>query len=156
MKKEEQEFVEDDEILEMFYGKEQGKQIYTSYYARNGGHENAVSISASAPDYFKGKHIKMLAPTWEILDAYKSGEIDQLEYTKRYLKLLKQRGLTPETIYNSIPHGTILLCYEKVGDFCHRRVLAEWLELNLSVKIPEWKTEEERKKSATLDSFLKF
>lgn len=133
------------------------KRIYTSYYARSSGHERAVSISASAPTYFKGNHIKTLAPTWEILDAYKAGKIDENEYAKRYISLLEdERKLTPLSVYNAIPNGTILLCYEKAGDFCHRRVLAEWVEKSLGVIIPEWESEDERKKLAHVESLLEF
>jgi hypothetical protein len=30
-----------------------------------------------------------------------------------------------------------LLCYEKAGDFCHRRLVAEWLSVANNIVIPE-------------------
>jgi hypothetical protein len=33
--------------------------------------------------------------------------------------------------------GCILLCYEKDSTFCHRRIVAEWLEAALGIKVPE-------------------
>ena len=32
----------------------------------------------------------------------------------------------------------ILLCYEKSGDFCHRHVLADWLEENFGYRVEEY------------------
>lgn len=132
------------------------KQIYTSNYARCGNHKHAISISASSPSYYEGARRLDLAPSWKILNDYKNQTIDDIEYTKQYLALLRQRYLTPKEIYASLPHRTILLCYEKAGDFCHRRVLALWLEKHLDVKIPEWESEQEVQKSAIVDSLIDF
>ena len=34
--------------------------------------------------------------------------------------------------------GKILLCWEPPGVFCHRRMVAEWLEAETGLVIPEW------------------
>lgn len=133
------------------------KRIYTSNYSRCAGHENAVSISASTPKDFTGKHIAHLAPTWDIITPYKLGLIGPFEYAELYLKILTEdRGLTAKGIFNDIPHGTIMLCYEKPKQFCHRRVLAEWLERELGVEIPEWQSQDEADKLAVVDSLINF
>ena len=44
----------------------------TSYFAINANHPNAVSICGKAPDWYKGKQYKKLAPTFEIFSKYKS------------------------------------------------------------------------------------
>jgi len=132
------------------------KTIYTSYYGRNESHENAISISASAPKSFKGPHMTVLAPSWELLNGYKDGKITKAQYATKYIELLESRKLTPQIVYDSISNGSILLCYEKPGDFCHRRILAEWLEKNLNVMINEWVSEAEQKKSDLLDDVLDF
>lgn len=132
------------------------KHIYTSYYARNSANEKSVSISASAPDYFKGPRMAELTPSWDLLNSFKEGNINQVEYGELYIELLKSRDLTAQKIYDSIHDETILLCYEKAGEFCHRRVLAEWLEDELGVEIKEWQTEEELKKAALVDDTLIF
>lgn len=31
----------------------------------------------------------------------------------------------------------VLLCYEKPGQFCHRRLVAEWFEQELGLVVPE-------------------
>jgi hypothetical protein len=33
--------------------------------------------------------------------------------------------------------GKVLLCWELPGQFCHRRLVAEWLEKNLLIEVPE-------------------
>ena len=132
------------------------KTIYTSYYGRCGGHDDAVSISVSAPKFFEGPVRDDLAPTWDMVHGFKDGSIDELEYTKRYLALLRERGLDPQEVYESIPDNTILLCYEKEGDFCHRHILAQWLENTTGVEIEEWRSEDERRKEAVVDSLIEF
>ena len=146
----------DNEILNDVFEMAGTKRIYTSNYARSGRNSHAVSISASAPDYYAGEHISSLVPTWHMIREYKSGRMSKEEYSQLYIALMKARNGTAEEIYNSIPHKTIMLCYEKPGDFCHRRVLADWIEDEIDVKIPEWISDDEIKKEAVVDSFLEF
>jgi hypothetical protein len=35
-----------------------------------------------------------------------------------------------------------MLCWEAPGEFCHRRLVAEWLEGELGIQVPEWKLEQ--------------
>lgn len=111
--------------------------ITTSYYAKNGANPNAFSISAKAPDFYTGKSYKLLAPTWEIITAVKNGKISELQYIEQYMNLLFDRGVTPEQILNDLPENAILLCYEKSGDFCHRRIVAKWIEQEMGIAIKE-------------------
>jgi uncharacterized protein YeaO (DUF488 family) len=103
-----------------------------------------------------GLHCPILAPTWNIIKQYKLKKIDEEEYSTLYINILKARELTPEGIYDALPDQTVLLCYEKPGDFCHRRVLANWIEQSIDVKIPEWKSEKEVNKLVVVDSLLNF
>lgn len=146
----------DNDVLSDVFKQAGTKRIYTSNYARSGRNSHAVSISASAPDYYAGEHISSLVPTWHMIREYKSGRMDKEEYSQLYIALMKARNGTAEKIYSTIPHETIMLCYEKPGDFCHRRVLADWIEDELGVKIPEWISEDEVKKEAIVDSLLNF
>lgn len=132
------------------------KRIYTSNYARCGESKHSISISASAPDYFAGPHMTVLAPSWDLLNQYKKGTVSKSMYKNEYIKLLEGRKLTPQIVYDSIPHEAILLCYERAGEFCHRRILADWLENDLNVRIPEWESDDERKKSEFVDNVLDF
>lgn len=131
--------------------------IYTSYYAKHGSNPKAIGISYSVPKWFdKSRHLCMLAPTWDLVGGYKDGSITQQEYTTRYVQLLEGREIDPMGIAHNLPEGTILLCYERPGDFCHRRVLAEWVEQTTGVKIPEWKDPEQEKKDQIVDDLLNF
>ena len=119
----------------------------------------AIAISCSVPSWYTGARMQSLAPTWTMVNAIRNDLIDEREYTRLYLALLRERELTAESIIKLIPDNSILLCYESPGEFCHRRVLAEWLEKETGIEIPELKTEEELKKEVqdkVVDSLLDF
>lgn len=61
---------------------------------------------------------------------------DEEFYTKQYYKEVLDK-LDPKEIYDEIGEDSVLLCWEKPGSFCHRRIVAKWLEDNLSIKIEE-------------------
>lgn len=113
------------------------KKLYTSYYARSGKHPNAVAISVISPSFYQGKKYLNLAPTWDLLRAYKSGQVDDKGYTEWYLRLLQERKLTPQSVVDDLEEGSVLLCYEGPGKFCHRHVVAEWLEAGADVEVTE-------------------
>ena len=99
--------------------------IYTSYFASRKYNESiAVSISRGTPSWFTGKEYKLLAPSRDLLNGYKLGEINDDIYTKEFNKYLST--LDAEKVYNDLD-GKVLLCYEKTGKFCHRHLVAEWL-----------------------------
>jgi len=72
------------------------------------------------------RHEPLLAPTKEILDAYKKKQMDWEEYEQRFGKLLERRQahrlVTPDELRNSC-----LLCSESTPEKCHRRLVAEFL-----------------------------
>ena len=49
--------------------------------------------------------------------------------------------ISPEEAYAALSDldvgETVLLCWEKPGDFCHRRLVADWLEKAIGIKISE-------------------
>lgn len=117
----------------------------TSYFANLLNVRTPLSISGKAPDWYKGPQFKILAPKYEFFAAYKAGEIDSDGYTSEYKRLVL-RPLNPRLIYDRLTeeHGrdVTLLCYEKPGEFCHRRLVAEWFETELGVKVPELSLEQ--------------
>lgn len=135
------------------------KYIQTSNYARCGNNPMAMAISYSCPEWYAGKRIAVLAPTWNLISGYKAGDISEADYTTGYLKILQERALTPQGVLDLVPDNAILLCYESPSEFCHRRVLAEWIYLNTGVEIPEWKNKTELEKEEQIrvvDSFFDF
>jgi uncharacterized protein YeaO (DUF488 family) len=108
--------------------------MQTSYYAKYKG-DNAVSISLSTPKWYQCKEYKKLAPTWELIKKYKSDR-DEEYYIEHYYKNILN-FLDAKKVYEELGENAVLLCWEKSGDFCHRRIVAEWLEKELKIEIKE-------------------
>ncbi|HPD60292.1 MAG TPA: DUF488 domain-containing protein [Thermodesulfobacteriota bacterium] len=72
-------------------------------------------------------HEPFLAPTKEILDAYKKKEITWPEYEKRFNDLLISRRVNA-LISPSELHMACLLCSEPTPEKCHRRLVAEFFK----------------------------
>lgn len=111
----------------------------TSYFAKviksDINPSRLYAIANGVPNYFKGSTYKKLVPPWSIVQKYKNDK-DEKSYTEVYTKLILDR-LDPEEVWNDLGSNAILVCWEKSGSFCHRRLVADWLELNLDVKVSE-------------------
>jgi uncharacterized protein YeaO (DUF488 family) len=68
-----------------------------------------------------------LAPTKEILDAYKKHGGDWSVYEKEFLELMERRRIQ-ETIPRDMIDRGCLLCSEQFPKHCHRRLVVEYLE----------------------------
>lgn len=76
----------------------------------------------------KYEHAPLLAPTQEILDAYKKkGAMPWVEYEDRFLALMRDRRIEKALDFASFGQRTVLLCSEDTPDQCHRRLVAEYL-----------------------------
>jgi uncharacterized protein (DUF488 family) len=73
------------------------------------------------------RHIERLAPTDEILKAYRSNK-DWNKYQSSFLALLQERGI-PATLDRTLFEEKVccLLCSEPTPEKCHRRLVAELL-----------------------------
>lgn len=114
--------------------------IYTSYFANLKNlpaNYYITGIVRYLPRYVKKiPNYRVLAPSQDTFQT----EITS-QYTKKFLGQLEQ--LDARTVYNELEiladgRDVILLCYEKPGDFCHRRLVAEWLSKNLQIEVPEY------------------
>lgn len=75
-------------------------------------------------------HLPLLAPTEEILDRYKKEKGPWEEYVSSFNRLLEQRRA--ETLLSREQFDlSCLLCSEPFPDRCHRRLVAEFLELKM-------------------------
>jgi len=72
-------------------------------------------------------HKPELAPTQEMLDAYKKERGDWAEYERKFLDLMADRKVE-ETLSREKMDGVCLLCSEPAPDHCHRRLVAEYLK----------------------------
>jgi uncharacterized protein YeaO (DUF488 family) len=116
------------------------KRLFTGYYARHGKLAEALSISVVVPKWYpRMRHFPSLAPTWKLVEAYKMGEIGWREYSTEYLSILERRGQTATEIVAKIPEGSVLLCYERPPEFCHRHLAAEWLMRSQQCTVEEMK-----------------
>lgn len=126
--------------------------IYTGYYAQLKKYIAAgltpVSIAGKAPAFYNGIEYKKLAPKYDFFSAWKRGEIDNFEYTTRFNKEVLG-NLNPHAIIEELTslagENIVLLCYEKQGDFCHRHIVADWLETT-GKKIDEYQVVDINKK----------
>lgn len=71
-------------------------------------------------------HLPALAPTQDMLDAYKKQGGDWSTYEVLFVALMKQRRIE-ETISKDILSDGCLLCSEDKPHQCHRRLVAEYL-----------------------------
>ena len=72
-------------------------------------------------------HVPELAPTKEMLDAYKKQGGDWDHYAEEFLQLMEERRIEDSLPLELIDRGC-LLCSEDKPDNCHRLLIAEYLE----------------------------
>jgi uncharacterized protein (DUF488 family) len=112
-------------------------KIYTGNFAnvkkyREKGFE-PINIALSAR-YFTGQQYIKLRPKWEFKDDV------QETYEPKFNEILK--NLKPDDVINDLTKlsggkDIVLCCHEKEGDFCHRRIVAEWLEKTKNIEVKE-------------------
>lgn len=111
--------------------------LTTSNYARQGTNPNAYAISIKPPSWYKGKSLPILAPTWDMVMSSKNGTISQHQYSDMYFNHLLKQRVTIEDVVGALPDDACLLCYEPPFIFCHRRLVALWIETELKIEVPE-------------------
>ena len=123
--------------------------IYTSYFAKlKSLPENIIPISicGKAPDWYKGLQYKKLAPKYGFFMEWKKNHdnnyyikcfseqvLDKLNVLTVMRDLIDLVNSTEDHIGKEIA----LICYEKPSDFCHRHLVAEWLNSN-GIQCKEW------------------
>ena len=110
----------------------------TSYFANRpaASDPNAVAISRGVPRWFKGRVYDPLRPSWKLVQGSKSGAVAHDEYERLYRAEVLHR-LDPATVRRELGDDAILLCWERPGEPCHRRIVARWLEEKLGIVVPE-------------------
>lgn len=90
---------------------------------------------ASDLEYFLGEiggiryvHEPLLAPTQEMLSAYKMKKVVPWEdYERDFLALMGQRRIEAALDQNLFRDPTVLLCSEPTAEKCHRRLVLQYL-----------------------------
>lgn len=136
--------------------------IYTSYFAKLKSFPDNVtpiSICAKAPSWYGGLQYKKLAPKYEFFMKWKENHdndyyikcfneqvlepLNAMDVLYEIYELLPEKEKTIWKMTNCLPwinpHVHIaLICYEKSSDFCHRHLVANWLNKN-GIECMEWK-----------------
>jgi uncharacterized protein (DUF488 family) len=79
-------------------------------------------------------HMPDLAPTKDILDAYKKHKGNWETYEKKFIQLMKERRIE-DKVSKEIINNSCLLCSEDKPHYCHRRVVVEYLNEKWDEKI---------------------
>ncbi len=115
--------------------------MYTSYYGnyRKLIGLNPISISRSKPKSINCLEYKKLAPTYLMLS------MNEDNYIQAFYEMLEK--LDPYQVINELKElaGSkpfVLLCYEKPNEFCHRHLVADWLNTNCKTRIIEYGSDE--------------
>ena len=122
--------------------------IYTGYYSKIKEYADAglrlLSISRTKPGFAKDcVDVPPLFPDEKILWDYKKGDIDEMEYTSKYLAQLDDIGI--DRIIKTIQifgDDVVLLCWESPEKFCHRHILADYINRNSDLVVEEFGTKE--------------
>jgi uncharacterized protein (DUF488 family) len=124
-------------------------KVYTSYFARLEELRKAgivpVGIAVHPPKWFSGPSLLYLAPRADML------KLASHEYDIRFQNILA--NLRPvevkqdiERLQNYFKKDVALLCFEKDWNDCHRKKVAEWLNLKFGWDVTEWNVKAEKSK----------
>jgi uncharacterized protein (DUF488 family) len=73
------------------------------------------------------EHLPILAPTEELLKAYRSKKVDWHYYEQEFIRLMREREVEKRISPQLFAVPTVLLCSEPTAERCHRRLVAEYL-----------------------------
>lgn len=73
------------------------------------------------------EHVPILAPTEELLKAYRTKKIDWSHYEGEFIRLMHDRKVEKQISPELFAAPTVLLCSEPTAERCHRRLVAEYL-----------------------------
>ncbi len=79
-------------------------------------------------------HLLDLAPTKDILDDYKKKRIKWTDYEEKFNSLITERKIEKK-VYAELLDSGCLLCSEAKPHYCHRRLVAEYLQQKLDAVI---------------------
>jgi len=99
--------------------------------------EAKLCVSRTYPRFIKkGKmtHFYSLAPSEELLNAYKAGKLTWEQYTDRFKDEMRRKATSRKNLewlkHRDISSPIRLLCYEKAEDRrCHRFILLDILRM---------------------------
>lgn len=119
-------------------------KIYTSYFGalkRLDKDIVPISICAKAPDWYTGLQYKKVAPSWAIFNEWKLSK-DNKKYTEHFISEILQ-NLNIEDVLADLHimaegKDIALICYEIPDAFCHRHLVANWINEKTSMEVVEF------------------
>jgi uncharacterized protein (DUF488 family) len=73
-------------------------------------------------------HETLLAPTQELLDAYKKNKGSWADYERGFLALMAERKIEERLDRDLFAAPAALLCSEPTAEHCHRRLVTDYLQ----------------------------
>lgn len=118
------------------------KRIFTGSYEKcKAGNLISISFDKGKSAGFEGKTLLELAPYRELFDIWRDnkGKIPEEENTRYYIEQYYNKILSKVNIEQLLKDekDPILLCYEESNDFCHRHVVAEYINIKYGIEVPE-------------------
>ena len=123
--------------------------IYTSYFGnlKNLLNFKLVSIAGESSSEFialiddnKFIEYKKLAPKYSWWKEWHDGKFDNDWYVEKYYKTVLNL-LDPNKVFLELTENNtkdvVLLCWEEPNEFCHRHIVAKWLNENLNIEVKE-------------------
>jgi len=95
-------------------------KIYTSQFRYIGPDRFDITV----------KEKTIFSPTWDIVDRYKNGLINEQTYSEIYKQLMLNSYYNNLNKWNEIlnKERIVLVCYCKPNTFCHRYLLVQYLK----------------------------
>lgn len=121
--------------------------IYTSYFGQIKNMPDnfePICIARWKPKWYTGKALLMLAPSDRLLRWWRASDKNEASearyarwYTNEVLRAYEAAAIVRIIHYIAEGKTPVLVCFEKDG-FCHRHLVADWLNKN-GFKCEEWK-----------------
>lgn len=117
--------------------------IYTTYFAnlrKLPDDITPIAICGGLPEFYTGLSYKKLAPKWSFFKIWKETHDNDYyieNFNKLVLNTLNANEVVKELFAKANTTDIALVCYEKPSDFCHRHLVADWLNEN-GFECKEW------------------
>lgn len=118
--------------------------IYTGYWAKIKEYElnklTPIGISGWSPDGYTGKIYKKLAPKYVWWKEWHDNNLSEQWYINKYQETVLG-VLDPNVVAQDLQkmgQNVVLLCFETPDKFCHRHLVAEWLNAKTKCDVREY------------------
>ena len=126
-------------------------KIYTSYFAKAAILRKAgivpIGVALWPARFFRGISMKQVAPRRYMLDDRLTDEEYIRMYRNDVLRLVDARSFIQDLERASRGMDVALCCFEKPGDFCHRHILAKWLNEQTGIEVSEFGVAESKQET---------